>query len=124
LAEYAHNKRAELPRHHSARLILPGASANDDLVEHDFTAEAPDEKWLTNLTEHPTSEGKLDLRTIEDCASNRIVSYSMRSRMTLSSGFVRSRGNGWPSSTFKAARRSFGTGRIPRLSRGGAARAA
>ena len=33
----------------------------------------PDAKWLTDLTEHPTGEGKLYLCAIKDCASNRIV---------------------------------------------------
>jgi transposase InsO family protein len=55
---------------------------HDDLVGRDFTAPAVDVKWLTDITEHPTGEGKLYLCAIKDCASNRIVGYSMGPRMT------------------------------------------
>lgn len=33
--------------------------AHDDLVRRDFTAEGPNQLWLTDLTEHATGEGKL-----------------------------------------------------------------
>lgn len=39
----------------------PGPPVHDDLVERDFTAAAPNELWLTDITEHPTGEGKLYL---------------------------------------------------------------
>ena len=32
----------------------PGAPAHDDLVRRDFTATAPNELWLTDITEHWT----------------------------------------------------------------------
>ncbi|RYG17254.1 IS3 family transposase, partial [bacterium] len=50
-------------------------------VRHDFTATAPNEKWLTDITEHWTGEGKLYLCAIKDCYSNKIVGYSIDSRM-------------------------------------------
>ena len=37
--------------------------------------------WLTDITEHPTGEGKLYLCAIKDVCSNRIVGYSIDSRM-------------------------------------------
>lgn len=37
---------------------------------------------LTDITEHPTGEGKLYLCAIKDCASNKIVGYSLDARMT------------------------------------------
>lgn len=52
-----------------------------DLLERDFTAAAPNELWLTDITEHPTAEGKLYLCAIKDVYSGRIVGYSMDSRM-------------------------------------------
>jgi transposase InsO family protein len=55
---------------------------HDDLVGRDFTAPAVDVKWLTDITEHPTDEGTLYLCAIKDCASNRIVGYSIGPRMT------------------------------------------
>ncbi|PZO67245.1 MAG: IS3 family transposase [Kocuria palustris] len=62
----------------------PGPPVHDDLVERDFTAGAPNELWLTDLTEHRTDEGKLYLCAIKDVYSNRIVGYSIDSRMKAS----------------------------------------
>lgn len=68
----------------------PGPPVHDDLcavvdekgrVRHEFTAEAPNELWLTDITEHRTSEGKLYVCAIKDVYSNRIVGYSIDSRM-------------------------------------------
>ncbi len=59
----------------------PGTPAHDDLVRRVFTADAPNELWLTDLTEHRTDEGKLYLCAIKDVYSNRIVGYSIDSRM-------------------------------------------
>lgn len=59
-----------------------GPPVHDDLVQRDFTAEALDELWLTDITEHPTGEGKLYLCAVKDCCSTRIVGYSMGPRMT------------------------------------------
>ena len=38
---------------------LKNARTCEDLVQRQFTATAPNELWLTDITEHPTSEGKL-----------------------------------------------------------------
>ncbi|NUJ90131.1 IS3 family transposase [Plantibacter sp. MCCC 1A11337] len=68
----------------------PGPPVHDDLcavtdekgrVRHEFTANAPNELWLTDITEHWTGEGKLYLCAIKDVYSNRIVGYSIDSRM-------------------------------------------
>ncbi len=48
---------------------------HDDLVDREFTAPGPNLVWLTDITEHPTGEGKLYLCAIKDCYSNRIVGY-------------------------------------------------
>lgn len=58
-----------------------GPPVHDDLVQRDFTALGPNELWLTDITEHPTGEGKLYLCAIKDVFSNRIVGYSIDSRM-------------------------------------------
>lgn len=50
-----------------------GPPVHDDLVGRDFTASAPNELWLTDITEHRTDEGKLYLCAIKDVYSNRIV---------------------------------------------------
>ncbi|MGC5617734.1 IS3 family transposase [Georgenia sp. Z1491] len=59
----------------------PGPPAHDDLVERDFTATAPNELWLTDITEHPTGEGKIYLCATGDVYSGRIVGYSISDRM-------------------------------------------
>jgi putative transposase len=59
-----------------------GPPVHDDLVARQFTAAGPDRIWLTDITEHPTAEGKLYLCAFKDVYSNRIVGYSMSSRMT------------------------------------------
>jgi hypothetical protein len=50
-------------------------------VDRVFTASAPNELWLTDITEHPTAEGKLYLCAVKDACSGRIVGYSIDSRM-------------------------------------------
>jgi transposase InsO family protein len=62
----------------------PGPPVHDDLVQRVFTAPAPDVVWLTDITEHPTTEGKLYCCSIKDCFSNRIVGYALGERMTAS----------------------------------------
>lgn len=68
----------------------PGPAVHDDLctvtdekgrIRHKFTADAPNQLWLTDITEHTTAEGKLYLCAIKDVFSNRIVGYSIDSRM-------------------------------------------
>jgi transposase-like protein len=58
-----------------------GPPVHDDLVARDFTADEPNQLWLSDITEHHTGEGKLYLCAIKDVFSNRIVGYSMDSRM-------------------------------------------
>jgi putative transposase len=60
----------------------PGPPVHDDLVLRDFTAKAANQLWLTDITEHPTAEGKLYLCAIKDACSKRIVGYSIGARMT------------------------------------------
>ena len=58
-----------------------GPPVHDDLVQREFTTDAPNRLWLTDITEHRTSEGKLYLCAIKDVFSNKIVGYSIDSRM-------------------------------------------
>lgn len=68
----------------------PGPAVHDDLctvtdqngkVRHVFAAEGPNELWLTDITEHETAEGILYLCAIKDVFGNKIVGYSIDSRM-------------------------------------------
>lgn len=62
-------------------LQAAGPPAHDVLVRRDFTADRPNELWFTDITEHPTAEGKLHLCAIKDVFSNRNVGYSISDRM-------------------------------------------
>ena len=82
-----------------------GPPVHDDLVGRNFTAEAPNQLWLADITEHRTSEGKLYLCAIKDVYSNRIVGYSidsrMKSRLATGRWLVRSPDAGrWPAASF------------------------
>lgn len=68
----------------------PGPPVHEDLctvadedgrTRHVFAADAPNKLWLTDITEHQTTEGKLYLCAIKDVYSGRIVGYSIDSRM-------------------------------------------
>lgn len=59
----------------------PGPPVHEDHVRREFTAEAPNQVWLTDISEHSTREGKLYLCAVKDVYSGRIVGYSMDSRM-------------------------------------------
>jgi transposase InsO family protein len=67
---------------HKGSPKTPGPAVHDDLVRRQFFAPAPDVVWLTDITEHPTVEGKLYCCSIKDVFSNRIVGYSIDQRMT------------------------------------------
>lgn len=58
-----------------------GPPVHDDLVCRNFSADAPNELWLGDITEHRTREGKLYCCAIKDVFSNRIVGYSIDHRM-------------------------------------------
>ena len=59
----------------------PGTPSHDDLVKRDFTATAPNQLWLSDITEHSTREGKLYMCAIKDVFSNRIVGWAIDERM-------------------------------------------
>lgn len=60
----------------------PGPPAHDDHVQRDFTAERPNQLWLTDIAEHRSGEGTLYLCAVKDVFPNRIVGHSIRDRMT------------------------------------------
>ncbi|WIE62236.1 IS3 family transposase [Curtobacterium sp. MCLR17_032] len=58
-----------------------GPPVHDDRVRRAFAAPDLDRLWLTDITEHPTGEGKLYLCAVKDACSRRIVGYSISDRM-------------------------------------------
>lgn len=59
----------------------PGPPVHDDLVARDFTAAAPNELCLTDITEHKTAEGTLYLCAVKALCSGQIVGYSIDRRV-------------------------------------------
>ena len=58
-----------------------GAPVHDDLVQRLFVADGPDQVWVTDITEHWSDEGKLYCCAIKNLWRNKIVGYSIQSRM-------------------------------------------
>lgn len=63
------------------RYRTAGPPVHDDLVNREFTAHGPNQLWLTDITEHRTAQGRLYCCAVQDVYSNRIVGYSIDSRM-------------------------------------------
>ena len=53
-----------------------------DLIEQDFTATAPNQKWTSDITYVWTNQGWLYLAVVMDLYSRAIVGWSMNRRMT------------------------------------------
>lgn len=53
-----------------------------DLIEQDFTATAPNQKWTSDITYVWTDQGWLYLAVVMDLYSRAIVGWSMNHRMT------------------------------------------
>ncbi len=57
----------------------PRMPSHDDLVRRNFTADAPNVVWVTDITEHLTDQGKVYCCAIKDLFSNRIVGWAIDS---------------------------------------------
>jgi putative transposase len=53
-----------------------------NLLNRDFGAERPNQKWLADITYIPTLEGWLYLAAILDLFSRRVIGWAMSDRMT------------------------------------------
>jgi putative transposase len=53
----------------------PRHSAAPDLLDRDFTAVAPNSKWVADLTRIRTGEGVLWLASVRDAFSNKVVGW-------------------------------------------------
>jgi hypothetical protein len=54
-----------------------GLPAADNLLNRDFHADAPNEKWLTDITEFHLPDGKVYLSPIVDCFDGLITSWAI-----------------------------------------------
>jgi len=58
------------------RRVKPDNIAGD-LVERSFTRSAPNQLWVTDITEHPTRESKVYCCVVLDTFSRRVVGWSI-----------------------------------------------
>jgi putative transposase len=71
-----------LPKRRLPRGARLAKSDSLDLVRRRFTAEAPDRLWMTDITEHPTREGKVYCCAVLDAFSRMVVGWSIDSSQT------------------------------------------
>jgi transposase InsO family protein len=58
---------------------IPGQPTAGDLVDRQFARNEPDRLWVTDITEHPTREGKVYCAVVLDVFSRRVVGWSIDS---------------------------------------------
>jgi transposase InsO family protein/transposase-like protein len=73
--------RGIVGRRKRPRIERPDAIALD-LVDRSFARSARDELWVTDITEHPTREGKVYCAVVLDAFSRRVVGWSIDSSPT------------------------------------------
>jgi putative transposase len=59
----------------------PTAEPAPDLVNRHFTVDGPDRLWITDITEHPTEEGKIYCAAVMDAYSRLIIGWSIDNHM-------------------------------------------
>jgi hypothetical protein len=55
----------------------PDANPSEDLVRRAFDPSEPDRLWTMDITEHPTTEGKVYLAVVIDAFSRMVVGWSI-----------------------------------------------
>jgi putative transposase len=72
-------RRAGIVGHNGARRWrgVSGIATVADLVDRQFRRSGPNELWLTDITEHPTREGKVYCAVVLDAFSRRVVGWSI-----------------------------------------------
>lgn len=59
---------------------VPSAITVTDLVKRNFHRDGPNQLWVTDITEHPTREGKLYCCVVLDTYSRKVVGWAIDSR--------------------------------------------
>jgi putative transposase len=67
---------------HGSTKQNPKHTAAPDLLDRDFTAVAPNQKWVADLTRIPTDEGVLWPASVRDAFSNQVVGWDSGVRAT------------------------------------------
>ena len=71
-----------LPGPRKSGLILPKLTTAGDLVRRKFARPGTDQLWVTDITEHPTREGKVYCCVVLDICSRKVVGWSIDSTQT------------------------------------------
>lgn len=59
----------------------PNAEPGSDLVNRNFAVDGPNVLWITDITEHPTLEGKVYCAAVMDAYSRLIIGWSIAPHM-------------------------------------------
>lgn len=71
-----------LPRRKSRKSGRSPDGPAADLVNREFDRDGPNQLWMTDITEHPTREGKLYVCAVLDAWSRKVVGWSIDRRQT------------------------------------------
>lgn len=74
----AKSRRRFVPRTTDSTHQKPVA---DNLLDRDFTASAPNQKWVADITYVDTAEGWLFCAAVLDCFSRKVVGWAMSDQM-------------------------------------------
>ena len=66
---------------HKKRRKRPMPAPHEDLVQRQFVADEPNRLWCTDITEHPTTTGKVYCCAVLDVFSRAIVGWSIADHM-------------------------------------------
>jgi transposase InsO family protein len=66
------------PKKHRKNLV--NQATEEDLVQRNFSVDRPNVLWLTDITEHPTREGKVYCCVVLDAFSRRVVGWAIDRR--------------------------------------------
>ena len=75
----ARPRRRGLPKDEGDRLM---AALSPNLLDRQFTAQRPNQKWIADFTYVWTAEGWLYVAAVIDLFSRRVVGWSMKAEMT------------------------------------------
>jgi putative transposase len=67
---------------HKRRRAVPQTPSAADLVDRRFERSDPDRLWVSDITEHPTREGKVYCAVVLDTFSRRVVGWSIDAAQT------------------------------------------
>ena len=73
----ARPRRRGLPKNHGERSVIAG-----NVLDRQFTADRPNQKWVADFTYIWTAEGWLYVAAVIDLFSRRVVGWSMSDTMT------------------------------------------